>query len=89
MATRRAVEYKWFSQGIYNGSNNIYRYTVAAIVGVLATAAGSAAAGGLSVVAGMVISERWPAVYWRRETMLLMPLLLQPHKMQNKTHRIQ
>lgn len=35
----RAIEYKWFSQGKYNGSNNIYHYTVAAIVGVLVTAA--------------------------------------------------
>ena len=36
------TEYKWFSQGKYNGSNNIYRYTVAAIVGALSGAAGGA-----------------------------------------------
>lgn len=68
VATTRAIEYKWFSQGKYNGSNNIYRYTVAAIVGVLGTAAGNPAAGGLSALAGLIISERWPAVYWTRET---------------------
>lgn len=62
------IEYKWFSQGKYNVSNNIYRYTVAAIVGVLGTAAGNPAAGGLSALAGLIISERWPAVYWTRET---------------------
>lgn len=63
-----SIEYKWFSQGKFNGSNNIYRYTVAAIVGALAAAAGSASAGGLAAVASMVISEHWPAVYWTRET---------------------
>lgn len=64
----KGIEYKWFSQGKYNGSNNIYRYTVTAIVGVLGTAAGSPAAGGLTALASLIISERWPAVYWTRET---------------------
>lgn len=67
-SAKSSIEYKWFSQGKFNGSNNIYRYTVAAIVGVLGTAAGSPAAGGLSALASIIISEKWPAVYWTRET---------------------
>ena len=63
-----SVEYKWLSQGKENGSNNIYRYTVGAIVAVLASAAGSAAAAGLAAVASMVIADHWPAVYWTKET---------------------
>lgn len=58
-----SIEYKWFSQGKFNGSNNIYRYTVAAIVGALAATAGSASAGGLAAVASMVISEHWTSAH--------------------------
>lgn len=66
------IEARWFSQGKATGSNNIYRYTAAAIVGILATAAGSPAAGGLAAVASMIIAEQWPTVYWRRETWIYM-----------------
>ena len=68
LRTARAAEYRWFSQGKYNGSNKIYKYTVAAIVGALSGAAGGAAAGGLAAVASMIISEEWDTVYWTRET---------------------
>lgn len=68
LRTARATEYRWFSQGKYNGSNKIYKYTVAAIVGALSGAAGGAAAGGLAAVASMIISEEWDTVYWTRET---------------------
>lgn len=67
-----SIEAKWFSQGKANGSNNIYRYTAAAIVAVLSTAAGNAAAAGLAAVASMIIAEQWPAVYWTRETWVYM-----------------
>jgi hypothetical protein len=71
LTANAAVETKWFSQGIYNGSNNIYRYTVAAIVAALAAAAGSPAAAGLAAIAGMAIGEQWTVIYWTCETWVL------------------
>lgn len=63
-----AVEYAWHSQGKTNGSNRVAKYTVAAIVNMLAYAAGGATATGLATVANSIISDKWETVYWRRET---------------------
>lgn len=67
-----AVESQWFSQGNINGSNNIQRYTVAAIITVLGVAAGNPYAAGLSSIANTIILEQWKTVYWTRETWIYM-----------------
>lgn len=67
-----AVEAQWISQGKANGSNNIQRYTVASIIVILGTAAGTPAAAGLTSIANIIIMEQWKTVYWTRETWLYM-----------------
>lgn len=67
-----AIEAQWFSQGKVNGSNNIQRYTVAAIITLLGVAAGNPYAAGLSSIANTIILEQWETVYWTRETWIYM-----------------
>lgn len=62
------VEYKWHYQYTSKGSTKILKYTVGAIITALATAAGGAAAAGLSYIATEIINDHIPNVWWTRDT---------------------
>lgn len=66
--TASMVSYMWSYQGAVNGSNNITRYTTAAIINILAYAAGSPLAAGIATIATMIIGEQWSSVYWTKKT---------------------
>lgn len=62
-----SVEYKWHYLYTSNGSTKIIKYTIGAIIEVLAYAAGGAAAAGLSYIAQAIIDDKIPDVWWTQD----------------------
>lgn len=66
------VSSRWFSQGVYKGSNNIARYTVSALIALIGYISGTATGVVISALAEKAVSEHWPAVYYSKETFVYM-----------------